>query len=98
MMPDRSPHCSDLPEIIQLIADLDETRWTGRPGYAIRTMVGAALVKARLRSADLDPHRPADRRARGTAGGHRGCALGSGRATGSLAKLRDHDGMLTVVH
>ncbi len=35
-----------LPEIRQLIADLDETRWTGRPGYAVRTMVGAALVKA----------------------------------------------------
>jgi transposase len=36
----------DLPEIRQLIADLDETRWTGRPGYPIQTMVGAALVKA----------------------------------------------------
>lgn len=36
----------DLPEIKQLIADLDETRWTGRPGYATRTMVGAALAKA----------------------------------------------------
>lgn len=36
----------DLPAIKQLIADLDETRWTGRPGFPIRTMVGAALVKA----------------------------------------------------
>ena len=36
----------DLPEIKQLIADLDETRWTGRPGYPVRSMVGAALVKA----------------------------------------------------
>ena len=36
----------DLPEVKQLIADLDETRWTGRPGYPIRVMVGAALVKA----------------------------------------------------
>ena len=36
----------DLPEIGQLIADLDETRWTGRPGYPVRVMVGAALVKA----------------------------------------------------
>jgi hypothetical protein len=35
-----------LPEIIRLIADLGETRWTGRPGYSIRTMVGAALAKA----------------------------------------------------
>jgi hypothetical protein len=36
----------DLPEIKQLITDLDETRQTGRPGYAIRTMVGVALAKA----------------------------------------------------
>jgi hypothetical protein len=36
----------NLPQIMQLIADLGETRWTGRPGYPIRTMVGAALVKA----------------------------------------------------
>lgn len=36
----------DLPAIKQLIADLDETRWTGRPGFPIRTMVGAALVKS----------------------------------------------------
>ena len=35
-----------LPEIKQLIADLDETRWTGRPGYPVRTMVGAVLAKA----------------------------------------------------
>ena len=31
---------------MRLISDLDETRWTGRPGYPIRVMVGAALVKA----------------------------------------------------
>jgi Transposase domain (DUF772) len=36
----------DLPEIKQFIADLDETRWTGRPGYPVRTMVGTVLVKA----------------------------------------------------
>src|ERR1700735_3338394 len=35
-----------LPEIARLIADLGETRQTGRPGYPIRTMVGAALAKA----------------------------------------------------
>lgn len=35
-----------LPEIIRLVSDLDETRWTGRPGNPIRVMVGAALVKA----------------------------------------------------
>lgn len=47
------PACSevkkllDLPEIAVLIAELQETRWTGRPGYPIRTMIGLALVKAR---------------------------------------------------
>ncbi|MCA1703114.1 MAG: transposase, partial [Actinobacteria bacterium] len=34
------------PEVSTLIADLDATRWTGRPGYPIRTMVGMALVKS----------------------------------------------------
>src|SRR5215207_7272453 len=36
----------DSPEIGRLIADLDATRWTGRPGYPVHTMVGAALVKS----------------------------------------------------
>ncbi|MGH3795285.1 MAG: transposase [Pseudonocardiaceae bacterium] len=36
----------DSPEIMGLIGDLQETRWTGRPGYPIRAMVGLALVKA----------------------------------------------------
>lgn len=36
----------DLPEIAGLIADLEATRWTGRPGYPIRTMVGMALAKS----------------------------------------------------
>ena len=34
------------PEIAGLIADLQLTRWTGRPGYPIRAMVGLALVKS----------------------------------------------------
>ncbi|HEV7481505.1 MAG TPA: transposase [Solirubrobacterales bacterium] len=29
-----------------MIASLNETRWTGRPGYPIRTMVGLALTKS----------------------------------------------------
>ena len=33
-------------EITRLIAELQETRWTGRPGYPIRTMVGMALVES----------------------------------------------------
>jgi len=36
----------DSPEIASLIAQLEDTRWTGRPGYPIRAMVGLALVKA----------------------------------------------------
>jgi hypothetical protein len=34
------------PEIAELVADLEVTRWTGRPGYPIRAMVGMALVKS----------------------------------------------------
>jgi hypothetical protein len=37
----------DSPEIRQLIEGLEATRWTGRPGYPIRTMVGLCLAKAR---------------------------------------------------
>lgn len=36
----------DSPEIGRLIFELEETRWTGRPGYPVRTMVGLALVKS----------------------------------------------------
>ena len=36
----------DSPEVATLIADLDATRWTGRPGYPIRAMVGMALIKS----------------------------------------------------
>jgi Transposase DDE domain len=36
----------DSPEIGGLIAELEATRWTGRPGYPIRSMVGMALVKS----------------------------------------------------
>jgi hypothetical protein len=34
------------PEVARLVADLEATRWTGRPGYPIRAMVGMALVKS----------------------------------------------------
>jgi IS5 family transposase len=33
-------------EIAGFIAQLDATRWTGRPGYPIRSMVGMALAKS----------------------------------------------------
>jgi hypothetical protein len=36
----------DSPEIDQLVTELTATRWTGRPGYPIRTMVGMALAKS----------------------------------------------------
>jgi DDE family transposase len=36
----------DLPELGGLIAELEATRWTGRPGYPIRAMIGMALIKS----------------------------------------------------
>ncbi len=36
----------DSPEIGRLIEELETTRWTGRPGYPIRTMVGLCLAKS----------------------------------------------------
>ena len=36
----------DSPEITALISGLEATRWTGRPGYPIRAMVGMTLVKS----------------------------------------------------
>lgn len=36
----------DSPEIGHLIEELQATRWTGRPGYPIRTIVGLALCKS----------------------------------------------------
>ena len=36
----------DSPEIAVLVRDLEGTRWTGRPGYPLRSMVGMALAKS----------------------------------------------------
>ena len=36
----------DSPEIAALVSELEATRWTGRPGYPIRRMVGMALAKS----------------------------------------------------
>ena len=36
----------DSPEITALISELEATRWTGRPGYPVRAMVGLTLVKS----------------------------------------------------
>src|SRR5580658_639077 len=85
----------DLPEIKQLIADLDETRWTGRPGYPIRAMVGAALAKAVYalptwtRTARLVAEHAALREVIGGAPSNWACYRFAG-------KLRAHDDMLTA--
>lgn len=85
----------DLPEIKQLIADLDETRWTGRPGYPVRTMVGAVLVKAVYclptwtRTARLIAEHAALREAIGGAPSHWACYR-------FAAKLRQYEAMLTA--
>jgi len=39
----------DSPEISVLITALEATRWTGRPGYPVRSVVGLALVKGCVR-------------------------------------------------
>ena len=47
--PERASQLSwllDSPEIRRLIGELEATRWTGRPGYPVRTMVGLALAKS----------------------------------------------------
>jgi hypothetical protein len=36
----------DSPEIASLVSELEATRWTGRPGYPLRSMVGMALAKS----------------------------------------------------
>ncbi len=36
----------DSPEVASLIRTLQEVRWTGRPGYSVRSMVGMCLVKS----------------------------------------------------
>jgi hypothetical protein len=35
----------DSPEIAALVSELETTRWTGRPGYPLRSMIGMALAK-----------------------------------------------------
>lgn len=44
------------PEVLALVADLESTRWTGRPGYPVRAMVGMTLVKSFYVPADVDAH------------------------------------------
>lgn len=50
----------DLPEIERLIADLQETRWTGRPGYPIRHGRHGARQGC-VFATDVEPHGQARR-------------------------------------
>ncbi len=34
------------PEVSHLVDELQATRWTGRPGYPLKAMVGMALAKS----------------------------------------------------
>ena len=36
----------DSPEIAALVSELEATRWTGRPGYSILSVIGMALAKS----------------------------------------------------
>jgi hypothetical protein len=36
----------DSPEIAALVSELETTRWTGRPGYPMRGLLGMALAKS----------------------------------------------------
>jgi Transposase DDE domain len=36
----------DSPEITRLVESLEQTRWTGRPGYPTRALIGMALAKS----------------------------------------------------
>src|SRR5438046_3036346 len=84
-----------VPEIARLITDLGDTRWTGRPGYPICTMVGAALVKAVYalptwtRTARLIAEHAALREAIGGAPSHWACYR-------FAVKLREHGDLLTA--
>ena len=83
----------DSPEIARLIAELEATRWTGRPGFPIRAMVGMALVKSLYaiptwsRTARLVAEHPGLQAALGCAPSVYACYRFG-------AKLRDHKAML----
>ncbi|MFL6138369.1 MAG: transposase [Frankiaceae bacterium] len=86
----------DSPEIARLIGDLDAARWTGRPGYPMRAMVGLALVRSVYalptwtRAVRLVAEHDALRRALG------GEAPSVHAAYRFAAKLREHGDLLTA--
>ena len=83
------------PEIAALIAQLRQTRWIGRPGYPIRSMVGLALVKSVYAL-------PVWTRAVGLVKDHAalrdvlGAAPSADAAYRFTRKLREKEGMLTA--
>ena len=82
------------PGDLRLIADLEATRWTGRPGYPLRAMVGLALVKSMY---TLPTWTRPSRWSRITPRcGRLGGAPSHGPCYRFAAKLREHGDMLTA--
>ena len=85
----------DSPEISGLISELEATRWTGRPGYPLREMIGLALVKSLYTL-------PTWTRAVALVKDHAGLRDALGAAPSADAayrftvKLREHAGMLAA--
>src|SRR5437588_11789204 len=83
----------DSPEIETLIVELEATRWTGRPGFPIRAMVGMALAKSLYaiptwsRTARLVAEHPGLQSALG-------CAPSVYACYRFAAKLREHKNLL----
>ena len=61
----------DSPEIASLVSELEATRWTRRPGYPIRSMVGMALAKSIYSIPDVGAYRGARAGTRRVADGRR---------------------------
>ncbi len=84
-----------LPEITALITDLESLHWTGRPGYGVKSLVGAALVKSVYalptwtRTVSLVRDHAALRNVLGAAPSVDACYRFAG-------KLRKHEKMLTA--
>jgi Transposase domain (DUF772) len=85
----------DSPEIGALIALLEETRWTGRPGYPVRAMVGLALVKS-LHTLPTWTRTVALVRDHAALRGVLGAVPSVDAAYRFSAKLRKHEPMLTA--
>ena len=86
----------DSPEIGRLIAELDETRWTGRPGYPLRAMVGMALAKSLYSIPTWTRTVALVREHDGASGGHRRRVPVRLRAYRFAAKLRAYSDLLDL--